>query len=276
MAARLESESGGIRVRRSFGKQAKFDAHPRTEPLPDMMLRLIGEHTHTLIESGPALRRRFIDHNLFHVEQSARQVEHNYRTALTQRNAALRARTNDLTHWDSLLSHHATTLNSLRLRWIAGFEKQFSELCATFPLLQNATFRLHAGWDSRKPLYEELRRTRTSDLEKGYTGLGPHRGDLCVQLDNRRYFGSRGQNKIFGIVAQCAADRLSSASRNTTSLWLIDDLPSELAPEMTEASLNLISTRGGQCLYTAHNLQQIPKASEAVVFHVEHGIIRQL
>src|SRR4029077_4672148 len=69
-----------------------------------------------------------------------------------------------------------------------------------------------------------------ADLERGFTGHGPHRDDLAFKRDGRdlRTYGSRGQQRL-GLLALLLAEREElAAERRSAPLLLLDDVMSEL------------------------------------------------
>ena len=79
-------------------------------------------------------------------------------------------------------------------------------------------------------LAAELAERVDSDLERGFTGHGPHRDDLAFRREGRelRAYGSRGQQRL-GLLALLLAEREElAAERGAAPLLLLDDVMSEL------------------------------------------------
>ena len=79
-------------------------------------------------------------------------------------------------------------------------------------------------------LAAELAERVDSDLERGFTGHGPHRDDLAFRREGRelRAYGSRGQQRL-GLLALLLAEREElAAEHGAAPLLLLDDVMSEL------------------------------------------------
>ena len=65
-----------------------------------------------------------------------------------------------------------------------------------------------AGADDAEALAAELAERTDADLERGFTGHGPHRDELVLERDGRelRAYGSRGQQRL-GLLALLLAER---------------------------------------------------------------------
>ncbi len=103
-----------------------------------------------------------------------------------------------------------------------------------------------------------------SDLERGFTGHGPHRDDVSTRRAGRelRAYGSQGQQRL-GLLALLLAEREAlSARRQTPPVMLLDDVMSELDRHRRRALVELLRASGGQSVITATDLEQIPCAEE--------------
>src|SRR5262249_12493787 len=102
-----------------------------------------------------------------------------------------------------------------------------------------------------------------SDLERGFTGHGPHRDDLALTREGRdlRAYGSQGQQRL-GLLALLLAEREAiAASRDATPVMLLDDVMSELDRDR-RARLVALLRDGGQSVITTTDLDQVPGATE--------------
>ena len=79
-------------------------------------------------------------------------------------------------------------------------------------------------------LVAELAERVDSDLERGFTGHGPHRDDLSTQRAGRelRAYGSQGQQRL-ALLGWLLAERGALAERRSAPpVMLLDDVMSEL------------------------------------------------
>jgi DNA replication and repair protein RecF len=117
----------------------------------------------------------------------------------------------------------------------------------------------------------ELEQRRASDLERGFTGHGPHRDDLAPLRDGRelRTYGSQGQQRL-ALLALLLAEREALArSRRSAPLMLLDDVMSELDRARREALVELLRNEGGQSLITTTDLEHVPTATDGDVSRIE-------
>jgi DNA replication and repair protein RecF len=130
-------------------------------------------------------------------------------------------------------------------------------------------YRPRSRADSADALAAELAERTDSDLERGFTGHGPHRDDLALRRDGRelRSYGSRGQVRL-GLLALLLAEREElAAERGSPPLLLLDDVMSEL-DATRRARLVEVLRAGGQSVVTATELGHVPGADEPGVERV--------
>jgi DNA replication and repair protein RecF len=116
-------------------------------------------------------------------------------------------------------------------------------------------------------LAAELAERTESDLERGFTGHGPHRDDLSAMREGHelRTYGSQGQQRL-ALLGLLLAERETLASmRATPPLMLLDDVMSELDGTRREALVALLRSTSGQSVITTTDLDHVPGAREAGV-----------
>jgi len=109
-----------------------------------------------------------------------------------------------------------------------------------------------------------------SDLERGFTGHGPHRDDAVLLRDGRelRAFGSQGEQRL-ALLALLIAERDALADQRTAvPLLLLDDVMSELDADRRRLLVERVSA-AGQCLITTTDLAHVPGADEPGVARIE-------
>ena len=109
-----------------------------------------------------------------------------------------------------------------------------------------------------------MRERIDGDLERGFTGHGPHRDDLILTREGRelRAYGSQGQQRL-GLLALLLAERDAlAAHRDRPPLLLLDDVMSELDRQRRRALVDLLRSGSGQSVITATDLDQVPGAEE--------------
>ena len=288
-AARLEVETVGadgrshrLEVGLAIGepKRLALDGSVLERP-PDASVRPLASvfmpDRLALVKGPPTARRAHLDQlsaTLWPARALARSA---YGHALAQRNAALagvragRSPATALDPWDSELARLGLELMEARAKAAAlvapGFAARADELGLPEPAELVYAPRSRA-LDPRQ-LLEELLERRPGDLERGFTGHGPHRDELLLRHGGRllRPYGSQGQQRV-GLLALLFAERDVLLEGGGAPLMLLDDVTSELDATRRER-LAVLVRAGGQAVVSATELDHVPGGIERGVTHVE-------
>ena len=238
--------------------------------------------SHQLISAGPEYRRQYLDWGVFHVEHHYLQVWKDFRTALSQRNAALRHNQPDklCCLWDQALADAAQHMEKMRTDYLAELSISLDHIRPLlFPGVE-LTLEYRPGWQSEAGYSGYLRETLQKDKEKGFTQGGPHRADLRIKLDNRPVQSaiSRGQQKKLVAMLKLAQMDVFSRHSDKTCVLLYDDLPAELDAENRNKLLKLLSELPVQVFISAIEADQLDVSGwqDMKMFHVEHGKVATL
>lgn len=228
-----------------------------------------------LIKGAPALRRAHVDQVVAALWPARVAARRAYAQALAQRNALIAriragsASRASVTAWDLQLARHGIALMGDRARAVDAIVPRFAEAAARLGLDGEAVLRYrprsHAA--DAPALAAELADRLDGDIERGFTGHGPHRDELVVALDGRelRAYGSQGQQRL-GLLALLLGEREAiAATRDAVPLMLLDDVMSELDRRRRGALVELLRTAGGQAVITTTDLEHVPGAMEAGV-----------
>lgn len=249
---------------------------PRMRDLRDrIQVRVVVENSQRLLEGEPAMRRLFLDWNLFHVEQHYARLRSTFRRILGQRNAWLRGGAPGSRVWDDAYIEVSEKITSLRERYVRELSNELQRLHRQqpeFPLLQT---KLDQGWPPEKTLADALCSSFSQDIVRGYTRFGPARADLCVNVSGSTGIGSRGRAKVFVCLLQLAAQRIEHIRSQRNCVWLVDDLGAELDSRATFGMLDAFVGTGEQIFLTARErteaMLSLGNREQCRVFHVEHG-----
>lgn len=222
-----------------------------------------------LVKGPPALRRSHLDAVITALWPSRTGNRTGYRQALAQRNALLgRVRTGRsgreaLAAWDLELARHGIALRDDRAEAVALLQDPFREVAEELGLAGVPELRYRPRTKATEPaeFAAELAERVDSDLERGFTGHGPHRDDLALLRDGRelRVYGSQGEQRL-GLLALLLAERdVLEAERGAAPLLLLDDVMSELDADR-RALLVARITKAGQSLVTTTDLAHVPGA----------------
>jgi DNA replication and repair protein RecF len=230
-----------------------------------------------LVLGAPALRRAHLDQVVAALWPSRAATRREYSAALAQRNALIaavragRAGRGSLPAWDAALARHGVQLMRDRGEVVTRLRNRFAGHAGALGLEGDVelAYRPRSRADSADALAAELAERTDSDLERGFTGHGPHRDDLALRRDGRelRAYGSRGQVRL-GLLALLLAEREElEAERGAPPLLLLDDVMSELDVARRSRLIDVLRA-GGQSLVTATELAHVPGAEEAGIERV--------
>jgi DNA replication and repair protein RecF len=230
-----------------------------------------------LITGAPALRRAHVDQVVAALRPARAATRRAYTAALAQRNALVaairagRAGRGSLPAWDAELARHGIALMADRADVVDQLRPRFAEHAEGLGLSADpdVVYRPRSKATTEEELAAELAERLESDLERGFTGHGPHRDDLVLRRDRRelRAYGSRGQQRL-GLLALLLAEREALAeSRGTPPLMLLDDVMSELDAGRRERLVEVLRG-GGQAVITTTDLAHVPGAEEPGVERV--------
>jgi DNA replication and repair protein RecF len=124
----------------------------------------------------------------------------------------------------------------------------------------------------------ELRERLPGDLERGFSGHGPHRDELAILRDGRelRVYGSQGEQRLALLALLLAERAVLAVERGRMPIMLLDDVMSELDAERRELLARELSL-GGQSVIATTDLGHVPGAGDAAVarLRVSPGAILQ-
>jgi DNA replication and repair protein RecF len=233
-----------------------------------------------LVKGPPALRRSHVDQVIAASWPARSATRRAYARALAQRNALLaairsgRASRDSLRAWNAELARHGIALRDDRAAVVELLAQRFAALSGALGLGEEAELRYRPRSQAvdADQLVAELGARVDSDLERGFTGHGPHRDDVVFLRAGRelRAYGSQGEQRL-ALLALLLAEREALAEvRDTLPLMLLDDVMSELDPDRRGMLADLL--RGaGQSVITTTDLAHVPGAEAAVVTRLAVG-----
>ncbi len=216
-------------------------------------VQIIDPEVHRLIEEGPSRRRRFLDWGVFHVEPNFVSHWHNYRQALKQRNAALKARQPRaiVSAWDAAVIRYGDLLTEARSRYVARLLTEGQALSRAL-LGMELGLSYREGWDVNLTLREALDRSWNNDQETGSTQVGPQRADLSLRLDSLPVKDriSRGQQKLLAAALLIAQLKIFPEQSPVRPTLLLDDPAAELDSERLGELIHEVRAQAVQLVVT--------------------------
>jgi len=239
-----------------------------------------------LIKGPPACRRAHLDQFVAAIWPARADARRRYSQVLAQRNALLarmRARgavDATLSTWDRELAAAALELQAHRAAAVEllahPFARHAAQLGHSGEIRIDYRPRSHA--QDVEQYVAELEERLSGDLERGFTGHGPHRDELAVTSDRRelRVYGSQGEQRLALLALLLAERSVLAGERGRTPLMLLDDVMSELDGERREMLVRELQT-GGQSIIATTDLAHVPGATDASVarLHVSAGTVLQ-
>jgi DNA replication and repair protein RecF len=240
-------------------------------------VRFVGENAQRLMEGEPAVRRLFLDWNLFHVEQRYRDTLRGFRRVLRQRNAWLRSGGQGAPIWDTDYVAFSAEITAKRRRLVAELcerNRQFVDL----PMGRNLERLVYRqGWPESEDLMESLARTRRNDVDRGYTYYGPGRADFSLSMGVRGGRLSRGQAKVVVFLLHWASQGVWRDNAGLSCIWLLDDLHAELDKDSVSFLWSLLGAQQAQIFLTSLDTggKVLPESVsvDSSLFHVEQGAL---
>ncbi|HET7048901.1 MAG TPA: hypothetical protein VFI54_11605, partial [Solirubrobacteraceae bacterium] len=166
-----------------------------------------------------------------------------------------------LATWDAQLAAHGIALMQDRARAIDLIAASFARLATALGLTGDPELRYRPRSRAVEPaeLVAELAERIDSDLERGFSGHGPHRDDVSFSCQGRelRPYGSQGQQRLALLSLLLAEREAIAASRDVTPVMLLDDVMSELDRDRREALVEVLRA-GGQAVITTTDLEHVP------------------
>lgn len=290
LVARLNTPEGRqlpVGMRRSEKRlECRIDGRPikRLSQLAALFpVQWLGGNLHTLVEDGPVYRRQFLDWGLFHVKPDYVSHWKRFQKLLKQRNAALRrcASGQEVQAWDPELAEAGEKLDGYRRDYLEDLLSALAAVNPRFTTLDApVSVAYRRGWAANSSYQAALKDSFSKDRERGFTQGGPQRAELIFSIDGKpaSELLSRGQQKVFITALQLAQSTLLYRQTGKNSLFLFDDLGSELDRANQHIILGLLGTIKAQVFVTAIEEPLLSGDVNADIkrFHVKHGVVTEV
>ena len=259
--------------------------HKTTQKRSDLAyalpLQIIHPKSYELLDAGPQLRREFLDWGVFNNDRNFLLAWRNFKKALSQRNALLKAKKLQYINvWDKELHYYGTIVDEYRQLYLLRFKPIFFSIFKEFFGHINVDIIISSGWDTTFEFQQVLINDLDKDLRYGFTHSGPHRADFNLFINNRlaKDFVSRGQLKLIVLSLRLAQMQLLFNENGISGCFLIDDFAAELDTLNRAKLLQYLSVMGCQVFITATEISEfgdLDNIKKYKMFHVEHGKIKQ-
>jgi DNA replication and repair protein RecF len=220
-----------------------------------------------LVKGSPGVRRDHLDRLVAGLWPARAAVKAEYARALAQRNALLArirsgaAGPEAIAAWDLELGRHAIALRDTRLEAVEAVRASAGEISVELGLPGGLELSYRPRSEAQEPeeFARELQERLESDLQRGFTGHGPHRDELRLEREGRelRSYGSQGEQRLALLSLLLAEREALTSSRGRPPILLLDDVMSELDPSRRQMLVERV-TRAGQTVITTTDLAHVP------------------
>ncbi|MEV1017200.1 MULTISPECIES: DNA replication/repair protein RecF [unclassified Micromonospora] len=253
-----------------------------------------------LVRGDPAERRRYLDDLLVNRQPRYAGVRADYDRVVKQRNALLRtaylarktggSRGGDLATlavWDTHLAQHGAELLAGRLELVAALTphvaKAYDAVAAgrgAAGIAYRPTVELAEPTTDRATLAEALTAalaaSRSAEIERGTTLVGPHRDELALSLGPlpAKGYASHGESWSFALALRLAGYDLLRAD-GIEPVLVLDDVFAELDAGRRERLAELVGG-ASQLLVTCAVDDDVPAALRGTRYQVGEGTVRHV
>ncbi len=239
-----------------------------------------------LLKGPPSLRRAHLDQVVAAISPPRADARREYSRVLAQRNALLarirsgRASQATLATWDRELARNALTLQAHRAHATAMLSAPFARFAVQLGCsgVASIEYRPRSRAGDVEAFVAELQQKLAHDLERGFSGHGPHRDELAILRDGRelRVYGSQGEQRLALLALLLAERAVLAEERGRTPLMLLDDVMSELDAERRDLLAHELSLTGQSVIATT-DLAHVPGAADGAVtrLRISPGAILQ-
>ena len=235
-----------------------------------------------IIKNGPAERRRFIDLELSQLDKVYLNDLGNYNRIINQRNKLLKdisfnsGLKDTLDIWDIQLIEYGEKVIQARKKFVSDINEIISEIHKKLTGNQEQIEVIYEPNTGGQSLGDVIQRNRERDLRMMSTTSGPHRDDICFQVDgiDIRKFGSQGQQRTAALSLKLSEIELVKMLTKDKPVLLLDDVLSELDKHRQNYLLDSIDDI--QTLITCTGVDEFVNHRFSInkIFYVHEGQVR--
>lgn len=236
----------------------------------------------SIIKSGPAERRRFVDMELCQLDPFYLYNLYNYNKIVNQRNRLLKELSfqpslkETLNIWDSQLVSYGGKIIERRISFTQQLNGIISGIHARLSGEKENLRIIYEPNVTEEKFEEALREGQERDIRLKMSCTGPHRDDFCFLADDVdiRTFGSQGQQRTAALSLKLSEIELVKKISKDTPVLLLDDVLSELDSNRQNYLLGSIGDI--QTIITCTGLDDFVKNRFEInkVFQVVNGTVR--
>lgn len=236
-----------------------------------------------IIKNGPAERRRFIDLELSQLDKVYLSDLSNYNRIVNQRNRLLKdmyynsSLIDTLDIWDIQLAEYGEKVIAARRKFVSEINEIISDIHKKLTGNSEQIEVIYEPNTGDLPFEQMIRKNRERDLKMLSTSSGPHRDDICFQVDgiDIRKFGSQGQQRTAALSLKLSEIELVKMLTKDKPVLLLDDVLSELDKHRQNYLLDSIDDI--QTLITCTGVDEFVNHRFSInkIFYVHQGQVRK-
>jgi DNA replication and repair protein RecF len=190
-----------------------------------------------LLHSEPVVRRDYIDDTIEQYTPGYSELRSKYKRVVAQRNALLKQGQrgkNQIFAWNLRMADIANQLVSKRLELVERINQQIEEVYSSISNTETLVSIKYSSstntQDYSSQLLKKLESTVEQDIERGFTGSGPHRDDLVIYFGEQPAHLSASRGEIRTLVLALKIIELKTLEKESgiRPTLLLDDVFSEL------------------------------------------------
>ena len=244
-----------------------------------------------IIKDSPSFRRNFFDKAIASTDSSFLLESKEYLRLLRERNKILKNRLdyNLLDVWNERFFAYASIISAKRIIFIEKIKHKIKKLKENLKINKNidVTYSKHFNFFERKNIenqifdviQEEYKKKKEEEKVKKQTCLGPHLDDFIIYFNdaNVRENASQGEQRLVIILVLLAASDVCREISGENSIYLFDDMSSELDRERRQSVIEYLISGNSQVFITATEKPEIknpPEAYSLFDLDSEMGVVR--
>lgn len=203
-----------------------------------------------MIHGSPTIRRDYIDGILQNTVAGYGTTLRNYKRVLAQRNRLLKLGryTNDeFFIWDVKLAELGAEIVAQRIKTIESINQKAKNIYSALSNIETDIMLKYSTplsvQDYASALTRELHARIQTDIQRGFTGVGPHREDIIFTMNthNAQNTASRGETRTLILMCKLVELELLEQQHGSKPLLLLDDVFSELDASRRRALTEYLS-----------------------------------
>lgn len=242
----------------------------------------------SVVNGGPSDRRKFLDIAISLIRPVYASDLMRYIKIMQNRNALLKQISLGMTDaqmleaWDEELAKAGGKVTKSRIEYlekisdytgdiyreISGGKEKLS-LSYMSPFYEESKDE----YEIAEKIYNQLQKSRESDIKRLATSAGPHKDDILINVNNMniRNFGSQGQQRTAALALKIAEAYIIKNESGDSPVILLDDVMSELDFNRQTCLLKYLS--GWQVFVTCCDPTNLSAVKDCKLFKVRNGSI---